>query len=92
MQDYQLFMRAVWGGESVFNTPNDLRVQNLGQALDYLRENYLAHGYKVLTVDSLGGVDVSPELGVNSPKAQMFAWHLVKDLGEKPVKENKSVT
>lgn len=85
MQDYQLFMRAVWGGETVFNDParTDLRVQNYGEALSALREQYLAHGYKVQSVDYLDTIDVYPDRAPNSPKAPIFAWHLVRELEDK---------
>jgi len=88
MQDYQLFMRGIWGGETVFNDKErrDLRVQNYGEALSALREQYLAHGYTVQSVDYLGSVEVYPELTPNSPRAQLFAWHLVRDIEEKPAK------
>lgn len=79
MQDYQLVVRSVWGGATVL-AGQTVVVQNLAEALDYLRDVYLSNGYKVQSVDFLGETLVNELEQSNSPKALRFAWHLVKDV------------
>lgn len=79
MQDYQLVVRAVWGGATIL-AGQTIVVQNLSEALDYLREVYLSNGYTVQSVDFLGETLVNELEQSNSPKALRFAWHLVKDV------------
>ena len=78
MQDYKLFVRTVWGGATV-NQNGAVYIQNSDEATAYLRDMYLAEGYKILSVDYLGEVLVNELEASNSPKALRFAWHLVKD-------------
>ena len=78
MQDYKLFVRTVWGGATV-NRDGAVFVQNFDEAISYLRDMYLAEGYKILSVDALGEVLVNELEASNSPKALRFAWHLVKE-------------
>lgn len=79
MQDYQLVVRAVWGGATIL-AGQTIVAQNLSEALDYLREVYLSNGYTVQSVDFLGETLVNELEQSNSPKALRFAWHLVKDV------------
>lgn len=79
MQDYKMLVRTVWGGATV-QREGTIHVQNAMEAQDYLNEQYLANGYKILSVDYLGEVIVNELEQSNSPKALRFAWHLVKDV------------
>lgn len=83
MQDYQLVIRSIWEGKTEFGEGGALRVQNYAEALDHLRENYLSHGYKIQEVHFMGVEDVYPAMSPASPKARVFAWHLVKELDGK---------
>lgn len=80
MQDYQLVIRSIWEGKTEFGEGGVLRTQNYAEALDHIRENYLAHGYKIQEVHFMGVEDVYPQMAPASPKARVFAWHLVRDL------------
>ena len=89
MQDYQLFVRTIWGGATQYqNQGKDLYVQNSQETLDYLREFYLSNGYEIKEVHFLGDFNIDESQGANSPKALRFAWHLVKNVSE--AKENKA--
>ena len=85
MQDYQLVIRAIWEGKTEIEGGN-LRAQNYAEALNHIRENYLSHGYKIQEVHFMGVEDVYPSMAPASPKARVFAWHLVCDIEEKPAK------
>lgn len=78
MQDYKMFVRAVYGGQTILDNGAPV-LQNALEAQDYLNEIYLANGYRVLSVDYLGEFVLEPE-NKASPSGPRFAWHLVKDV------------
>lgn len=70
MQDYKLVVRTV-GSEL-----------ELEQATSYLRDFYFESGYSILSVDFLGRIkDANTQ-----EESLQFAYHLVKEVNEKPAK------
>lgn len=78
-QEYKLVVRTVWGGATILESGAP-RVQNLDEFLEYVNAVYLAEGFKVLSVDSLGEVIINELEGTNSPRGLRFAYHLVRDV------------
>ncbi len=75
-QPYVMFVRAVYGGDTVMQN-GSIYIQNAGEAQAYLNDTYLSQGYRILSVDYLGEVPVV-EGDPNSQKAMRFAYHLTK--------------
>ena len=88
MQDYKLYSRAVYAGPTIYTSPtsNQIALQNLDEALEYLNAFYLADGYTVLSVNYLGEYITEPG-NPNAVRGHQFAWHLVKEL--KPKKNDQ---
>lgn len=80
MQDYKLFIRAVWGGETVYDSQGGIVVQNAIEAQDYMNATYLANGYTIQEIHFTGDVAVQPEFAEKSPRAIRFAYHLVRNV------------
>jgi hypothetical protein len=89
-QDYKLFIRAVYGGATIYDQPGGAVVvlQNAAETQDHLNEFYLNNGYKILSVDYLGEFILNPDAPQSSPTGPRFAWHLVKDLDESKAKKS----
>lgn len=81
MQDYKLFSRAVYAGPTIYTSPtsNQIALQNLDEALEYLNAYYLAEGYTVLSVSYVGEYITEPG-NPNAARGQQYTWHLVKDV------------
>lgn len=79
MQDYQLIVRTLGPVTNV-----ETGVQNYSEFRSYLQEMYLSQGYKIADITFLGA---KTELGTD---VNTFAYHLVKEIPEAPVKANKT--
>lgn len=82
MQEYAIFVRAVFGGRTVVENDGSVVVQNAGEAQAYLNEYYLSQGYKILSVDYLGTISFANDKRIpeGGPEGLRFAWHLVKEV------------
>lgn len=83
MQDYKFVLRTLVSGNTVIDPQTgQIVVQNASEFMSYLNEQYLAQGYKVLSVETLRTLPAENGMPVRYERA----YDLVKEIEEKAKK------